>query len=301
MKTIIFFFFSFLMFITGIYAQQAYLFVYVPYQESGKIMDDSISFLSEEGILTQNLLITNGTYSCFYYFYDNSIKYKQDSAKPIDLTPVIVKEYDSAGQHYGQMKLTHPALVKQVDTSCVVYKNLREQKLYFEYSSRIAYGAIKKFFSDTLFPMKWTLIPEEKKFGNLLCKKATTFFRNREITVWYCPDIPISDGPWKLGGLPGPIVCWEQPADKALLLQSMHVVPDFPENLVSQWHELNSTHIPYYPSYRRMLDETAKKTKLLWQQEKSNCVSCQNTNSAKLTQTLTFYNPYEGIKYVFDL
>lgn len=36
--------------------------------------------------------------------------------------------------------------------------------------------------------------------------KATCTFRGREYTAWFCVDIPISNGPWKFGGLPGLIL-----------------------------------------------------------------------------------------------
>lgn len=47
--------------------------------------------------------------------------------------------------------------------------------------------------------------------GNLIvagynCKKATTTLFGRKYTAWYTPDIPISNGPWKLSGLPGLIL-----------------------------------------------------------------------------------------------
>ena len=38
------------------------------------------------------------------------------------------------------------------------------------------------------------------------CKKATTNFRGRYWEVWYTEEIPISQGPWKLCGLPGMIL-----------------------------------------------------------------------------------------------
>jgi len=38
------------------------------------------------------------------------------------------------------------------------------------------------------------------------CQKAKCNFRGRQWTVWFASDIPVSDGPWKLGGLPGLIM-----------------------------------------------------------------------------------------------
>ncbi len=43
-------------------------------------------------------------------------------------------------------------------------------------------------------------------FGGLHCQKATTHFKGRDYTAWFCPDLPLHVGPWKLNGLPGVIV-----------------------------------------------------------------------------------------------
>ncbi|WP_028896661.1 GLPGLI family protein [Prevotella sp. HUN102] len=41
------------------------------------------------------------------------------------------------------------------------------------------------------------------------CYMATTHFRGRDWTVWYTEEIPVQQGPWKLGGLPGLILSAE--------------------------------------------------------------------------------------------
>ena len=42
-----------------------------------------------------------------------------------------------------------------------------------------------------------------RKIGVLNCIKAIGTFGNRVYDVWFTPDIPVSYGPYKLGGLPG--------------------------------------------------------------------------------------------------
>ena len=70
---------------------------------------------------------------------------------------------------------------------------------------------LKKSFSvtDDLPRMKWIFLKGEKKFSNLICKKAKTTFRGRTYNVWYTEKIPINAGPWKLKGLPGLILSAE--------------------------------------------------------------------------------------------
>jgi len=65
----------------------------------------------------------------------------------------------------------------------------------------------KKVHVKELVPkINWKLINETKKIGNFTCKKATTFFRGRNYTAWYNPEIAVPFGPWKFQGLPGLIL-----------------------------------------------------------------------------------------------
>ncbi len=52
----------------------------------------------------------------------------------------------------------------------------------------------------------WKLIDKDSIVNNFSCKKATLRYAGRDYIAWYTPEIPISEGPYKFGGLPGLIV-----------------------------------------------------------------------------------------------
>lgn len=61
-------------------------------------------------------------------------------------------------------------------------------------------------YKDQLHPQSWQLGPERKDILGYTCQRATTTFRGRKYTAWVATDIPLSNGPWLLGGLPGLIL-----------------------------------------------------------------------------------------------
>lgn len=86
-----------------------------------------------------------------------------------------------------------------------IYKIHASRKLFF----KVACPRISKnhcIVSDTFGTIEWMLHPEHKRFGHYDCRRATGNFRGRDYEVWYTLDIPISTGPFKLGGLPGLIL-----------------------------------------------------------------------------------------------
>jgi len=52
----------------------------------------------------------------------------------------------------------------------------------------------------------WKISGDTATFGGLHCQEATGHFKGRDYIVWFCPDLPLHTGPWKLNGLPGVIV-----------------------------------------------------------------------------------------------
>lgn len=58
-------------------------------------------------------------------------------------------------------------------------------------------------YEDTLPNIKWVIGEEKKNIGGFVTQKATGEHRGRIYEAWFAPEIPVSYGPWKLGGLPG--------------------------------------------------------------------------------------------------
>ena len=56
---------------------------------------------------------------------------------------------------------------------------------------------------------EWKLTADTLTLLGYRCTRATTQFKGRQWTAWFTPDIPVSEGPWKLCGLPGMILIAE--------------------------------------------------------------------------------------------
>jgi len=60
--------------------------------------------------------------------------------------------------------------------------------------------------NDSIGTFQWEITSDTAIVLNYVCQKAKLHFRGRDYEVWFSPDIPINDGPWKFMGLPGLIL-----------------------------------------------------------------------------------------------
>ncbi|MDD7437454.1 MAG: GLPGLI family protein [Bacteroidales bacterium] len=65
-------------------------------------------------------------------------------------------------------------------------------------------------YTEPMSKPEWTLVPTDSIIADYHCQKAETDYLGRHWTVWFTTDIPYSDGPWKLYGLPGLILHAEE-------------------------------------------------------------------------------------------
>lgn len=84
----------------------------------------------------------------------------------------------------------------------VLYKDL-SNKMFLKSSNLMGKEFLVK---DTLTSYQWNLTDETKIIGNYVCKKAVATDKEKSITAWYTPSIPIMDGPDQYFGLPGLII-----------------------------------------------------------------------------------------------
>jgi GLPGLI family protein len=61
-------------------------------------------------------------------------------------------------------------------------------------------------YSENIPSQNWKIQADTLTVRGYLCQKAICQFRGREYIAWFTPDIPINNGPWKFGGLPGLIL-----------------------------------------------------------------------------------------------
>ena len=139
--------------------------------------------------LTENMALLIGKSASVYRSYDGLVAYQQFKkayAEAVAASPDGNPRINRMGRGSPTQYYQYPAQQKLL-TKDVVMVN--------EY-----------LIEGPLPAIDWTISGDTATFGGLHCQKATGHFRGRDYIVWFCPDLPVHTGPWKLNGLPGVIV-----------------------------------------------------------------------------------------------
>ncbi|MBR4433543.1 MAG: GLPGLI family protein [Bacteroidaceae bacterium] len=85
-----------------------------------------------------------------------------------------------------------------------VLKNLKERTM----AVAVLIGTPREpfLYEEELPKQVWKVCDETQEILSYSCQKATTQYLGRDYTAWFTTKIPISNGPWKFGGLPGMIL-----------------------------------------------------------------------------------------------
>lgn len=88
------------------------------------------------------------------------------------------------------------------NTGFFVCKYLNKDKMYSKQPS----FAQSYYVREKIPSISWHIRPDKKKIAGYMAQKATGEYKGRHYIVWFTSQIPIANGPWKLGGLPGLIL-----------------------------------------------------------------------------------------------
>jgi GLPGLI family protein len=160
------------------------------------------------------MLLDSAYLKCAYkltYLWDST----KINNKLTDIQMLLAGE--TISKYYSQKKLDHNKFaeeeIKRHDSytsfpngvwSCELFKNYPQGKVTICDIGSVLHGNF--VYEEALPVFDWTITGEIQTILSYNCRRATTSFRGRDYIAWFTLDIPIPNGPWQFGGLPGLIL-----------------------------------------------------------------------------------------------
>ena len=153
-------------------------------QYQAKMMPDT---MKPEKIMDESMILKVGTKSSLYYSYTRFV------------TDSLLKEQIMKS---GNGMIRRERSEDMGIITYQIYKNYPAGKV-----TTLDKIAINRFRceEDNEVPA-WELLTDTMTILSYSCQKAVCNFKGRDFEAWFTPEIPRSEGPWKLQGLPGLIL-----------------------------------------------------------------------------------------------
>jgi GLPGLI family protein len=139
--------------------------------------------------------------------------YTENMALYIGKTSSAYRSYDNIQEQAEAKKQLQAALASSPDGNIRINRNRRGSGAeYYEFPNEKKLAkkdqlVVESYLMEDAMPaIDWRISNDTMTFGGLHCQKATCHFKGRDYTAWFCPDLLLHVGPWKLNGLPGVIV-----------------------------------------------------------------------------------------------
>ncbi|MDO5665911.1 MAG: GLPGLI family protein [Bacteroidia bacterium] len=153
---------------------------------------DTLTFKTEDDLLM--LQIGENISKCISHY-----------SNQVDSIAALPNWYEIMKKH-----LDYAFSKKNIDSNDFPHKRLKTYiyKNYPKGKMTVTDGLLLQdyIYEDELNAQNWQFIDSTKTVLDYSCQMAICNFRGRQWTAWFAPDIPVSDGPWKFGGLPGLIM-----------------------------------------------------------------------------------------------
>ena len=136
-------------------------------------------------------------------FYSPKTEFK-DSLQSTPQGRVVEKElFNDAIKRYLETKDRSAMSSVVYQTFLYVFRSNPDNEItVYDKAGSLEHG----YYTEPLGEIQWEIGDSTKTVLGYECNMATADYHGRHWTVWFTPEIPVQEGPWKLTGLPGLIL-----------------------------------------------------------------------------------------------
>lgn len=165
---------------------------------------ESMPSLRADTLVTTSMILHTSPESSLYYnnmsLYVDSLTSTPEGKKRLQEMQLAAWKVSTPDGSFT-LDMRRPAPRKTVD--CYVTKDFSAHTVKF-YNK---FGGEQAWYSEPIEDMVWEVTSDSTEtILGYECFMAAADYHGRHWTAWFAPEIPISDGPWKLRGLPGLIL-----------------------------------------------------------------------------------------------
>jgi GLPGLI family protein len=139
-----------------------------------------------------------------------------------------------------------PSYFEQGTSGYEVFKNYPSDK--FTVTELGSQTRENYLYEEAVPDLQWEMAQGIDTILSYPCQKGTSTFRGRTYEAWFTPEIPISNGPWKFGGLPGLIL-------KVSDLQHNYIFECIGISTLKKKESINLYQVNYTPIDRKDLNK----------------------------------------------
>lgn len=198
MKRLLFIPFFIIAAVNTLYSQEKLDSTYLMCQYKYTYMNDTLQQTRRDDLFILEIGPKISKFYSYYTFqYDSLMSTPNGEQKKREIFNQSLSDFH---KHRDRRKFLN-GFSRKRSTTCI-YKNYPEKGMTI-----IDFlGGDYVVYEDVLNDQDWQITDSIKTVLNYNCQQAVCRFRGREWIVWFTTDIPVANGPWKLGGLPGLIL-----------------------------------------------------------------------------------------------
>jgi len=208
--------------------------------------------------------IGEATLECTYDF--RYVTDTLDRENKIKKDVMILQTGNGPSKFYSYLSFRSDSLIRQASSPAEIMGNFEKYRggeswiLFRNYpSGKITMtdkvGRNHFLYEEDIPSINWEIGEETKEIEGYTCQIAETDFRGRHWTAWFSFEVPVSEGPWKLSGLPGLIMeAYDQDEDYMFTLTGLRQVSDRPITMADRQY-LKSRRSEYLKTLRKFRED----------------------------------------------